>query len=196
LDSEEDYAQIKGMPDDPHTRHRAKPSFELTVPDGDTRERSTCKSCGFIDYINPKIVAGAVVLHEGKILLCRRAIEPRMGYWTIPAGYMELGESVEDAARREAFEEANANIVLENLLAVYSIPRISQVQVLFKARLDDGVFSAGAESLEVALFAFEDIPWTDLAFPSVKWVLNHYWSVRSLVTFAPFSNPSGATGDF
>lgn len=189
------HVQITGMPDNPHTRHRAKPVFELTVPDGDTLERKTCVTCGFVDYVNPKIVAGAVVVHEGKILLCKRAIEPRSGYWTIPAGYMELNESVEDAARREALEEACAKITLDALLAVYSIPRISQVQMLYKARLEDGHFAPGPESLDVKLFAFDEIPWPDLAFPSVNWALNHYWSVRSVATFAPFSNPVGASGN-
>lgn len=187
---------IRGKPDDPHTRHRATPDFETVVPDGDTHPRSTCRACGFIHYVNPKVVAGAVVAHQGNILLCKRAIEPRLGYWTIPAGYMELNESVEDAVRREAREEACADITLEALLAVYTITRLSQVQIFFKARLEERQFAPGIESLDVRLFAWDDIPWADLAFPSVHWALRHYASVRSAAAFAPFSNPSGESGDF
>ena len=129
--------------------------FIREVPDGDNRERAVCRDCGHIDYQNPKIVAGAVVVHDGKILLCRRAIEPRRDYWTLPAGYMELGETVEEGARREALEEAEADITLEGILAIYSISRIGQVQFMFRARFTDApVFSAGVESLEVGLFAW------------------------------------------
>lgn len=187
---------ITGQPDDPHTRHRGAPDFEIVIPEGDTHPRSTCRACGFVHYVNPKVVAGAVVVHDGKILLCKRAIEPRLGYWTIPAGYMELNESVEDAARREAREEACADITLDALLAVYSIRRLSQVQIFYKARLEEGQFAPGVESLDVRLFAWEDIPWSELAFPSVHWVLRHYASVRSASVFAPFSNPPGESGDF
>ena len=111
--------------------------FAPEVPEGDNRERMVCRDCGHIDYQNPKIVAGSVVAHEGKVLLCRRAIEPRHGYWTLPAGYMELGETVEDGARREALEEAEADITLDGILAIYSISRIGQVHIMFRARFAD-----------------------------------------------------------
>ena len=130
-------------------------------------ERYVCGDCGHIYYCNPKIVVGSVAVHDGRVLLCRRAIEPRRGFWTLPAGYLEEHETPEQGARREAKEEAECDIVLDALLAVYAIPRISQVQLMYRARLEAPVFSPGAESLEVKLFAWEDIPWTDLAFPSV-----------------------------
>jgi len=106
---------------------RAKPLFRRVVPEGDNRERQVCDSCGFIAYENPKIVVGSVVRHEGRVLLCRRAIEPRSGFWTLPAGYLELHETPEEGAMREAVEEAEARIALRGLLAVYAIPRLSQV---------------------------------------------------------------------
>ena len=114
---------------------KAVPDFGLEIPPGDDKERRVCQRCDFIDYQNPKIVAGSVVLKGDQILLCKRAIEPRKGFWTLPAGFMELGESVEEAAQREAQEEALANIEIDRLLAVYSVPRIGQVQVMFRARL-------------------------------------------------------------
>lgn len=167
-----------------------KPNFSAKIPSGDDRTRQVCNDCGFVDYINPKIVAGAVVTKDGKILLCKRAIEPRIGYWTLPAGYMEEGESVEDGAKREAFEEANAIIEVDSLLAVYSVPRISQVQIMYRAKLVSEI-SPGPESLEVGLFDWKDIPWRELAFPTVVWALTHYAQIRHLEAFAPFANPPG-----
>lgn len=167
-----------------------EPTFDQRIPAGDDRERSVCRHCDFVDYRNPKIVAGAVVVRDGKILLCKRAIEPRKGFWTLPAGFMELGESVEEAAAREAMEEANATIQIDNLLAVYSVPRIGQVQVMFRARLASEV-SAGPESEEVGLYDWKDIPWRDLAFPTVVWALTHYAETRGQDTIIPFANPPG-----
>jgi ADP-ribose pyrophosphatase YjhB (NUDIX family) len=153
-------------------------------------ERYVCGDCGHIYYSNPKIVVGSVVVHDGKIMLCRRAIEPRKGFWTLPAGFLEEHETPEAGAVREAREEAECDIVLDALLAVYAVPRISQVQLLYRARLKSSQFSPGAESLEVRLFAWEDIPWTDLAFPSVKWALNQYHATKDLAVFAPGANPA------
>jgi len=167
-----------------------KPDFSSKIPPGDDRIRQICNDCGFINYVNPKIVAGSVVTKDGKILLCKRAIAPRIGYWTLPAGFMEEGESVEDGAMREALEEANAVIKINNLLAIYSVPRISQVQIMYRAELVSEV-SPGPESLEVALFAWEDIPWRALAFPTVVWALTHYAQTRHLERFVPFANPPG-----
>jgi ADP-ribose pyrophosphatase YjhB (NUDIX family) len=146
----------------------------LTIPEGDNRERMVCPDCGFINYENPKIVVGSVCLWQERILLCRRAINPRRGYWTLPAGYLELNESTSAGAIREAWEEAQARIVIDGLLAVYDIPRISQVQIIYRAHLDAPDFAAGPESLEVRLFAWDEIPWDELAFPSVRWALDHY----------------------
>jgi ADP-ribose pyrophosphatase YjhB (NUDIX family) len=170
-------------------------SFTLQVPDGDTHERDVCDSCGFVNYINPKIVVGAVIAHEKRFVMCKRAIEPRLGYWTIPAGYLEQNETSMAGAKREAFEEACADIEILSLLAVYNIPRISQVQLIYKAHLNDPAIDAGLESLEVKLVAWEDIPWDDLAFPSVHWALNHYAEVAKSDIFAPFSNPPGQSGN-
>ena len=152
-----------------------EPDFHHSTPDGEDRERRVCRTCGFIDYVNPKIVAGVVAIHaDGRVLMCRRAIEPRSGYWTLPAGYMEEGESVEEAALREAQEEACATLELEGVLGIYSVPRISQVQIFFRARLAEPEIAAGPESEEVALFAWDRLPLSDLAFPSVKWALDDF----------------------
>lgn len=171
-------------------------SFSRRVPSGDTLVRRVCNTCGFVDYENPKIVVGAVVRHEEKLLLCRRAIEPRIGYWTIPAGFMELNETPEEGARREALEEACTHIRITGLLAVYSIPRISQVQLIHIAELASPEFAAGPESLEVRLFDWDEIPWGELAFPSVQWALNHRRQVWAQTSCIPFSNPPGELGDF
>lgn len=165
------------------------PHFEWRVPEGDTTQRHICGRCGHIHYTNPKIVVGAVVTYDDRILLCRRAIEPRKGYWTLPAGYLEEHETPQDGAQREAREEANAEIAIDALLAVYAVPHISQVQLMYRATLAQPEFSAGPESLEVALFAWADIPWTELAFPSVKWALEQHREVLGEAVFAPFTNP-------
>ena len=150
-------------------------NFIKKIPEGDTRERNVCADCGFIDYQNPRIVAGAVVSHEGKVLLCRRAIEPRAGLWTLPAGFLEAHEQPEEGALREVFEEAVARVTLEGLIGIYTVQRISQVQMFFRARFTGAPdFAAGEETLEVRLFAWEEIPWDDIAFPSVTWTL-HTW---------------------
>lgn len=161
-----------------------------TVPPGEDRERLVCPECRYIAYENPKIVVGAVVTAaDGRILLCRRAIEPRQGYWTLPAGYMEMGETTEQGAAREAMEEAGAAIAIDTLLAIYNIPRISQVQLIYRATLAHPAIAAGPESLEVALFTWEEIPWDDLAFPSVAWALHAHRARRGESVFPPATNP-------
>jgi len=170
-------------------------SFEKKIPPGEDRERLVCKDCGFVAYENPKVVVGAVATAGDRILICKRALEPRTGYWTLPAGFLELNESAWDGAAREAWEEARARIEPVQLLATYSIPRISQVQLFYLARLVDEAVSAGPESLEVKLATWDEIPWNDLAFPSVRWALHHYRAVKEKAVFAPFSNPPGETGD-
>ena len=165
--------------------------FRRRVPAGDDRERRVCDRCGFVDYENPKIVVGSVVEHEGRILMCRRAIEPRKGWWTIPAGYLELGETPEEGAAREAWEEARAKIAIDDLLAVYTVRHISQVQMLFRARLLDPHVEAGPESEEVALVAWDALPWDELAFPTVRWVLEHFDARRGQPAAPPFGNPNG-----
>jgi ADP-ribose pyrophosphatase YjhB (NUDIX family) len=159
------------------------------IPEGDDRERLICADCGFILYDNPKIVVGSVVRWSEKILMCRRAIDPRRGFWTLPAGYLELNESTRAGAEREAWEEARAKIDIETLLAIYDIPRISQVQLIYRARLVDEAVSAGPESLEVGLFGWDDIPWDDIAFPSVRWALAHEKEVQASGDLTPRTNP-------
>jgi ADP-ribose pyrophosphatase YjhB (NUDIX family) len=144
------------------------------VPDGDDRERMMCVDCGFVHYDNPRIVAGAVCTWEGKILLCRRAIEPRVGYWTIPAGYLELNEAVQHGARREVVEESGAKVEINSFLGIFEIPRISQIYMIYHADMISPDLDPGPESLEAALFDWADIPWDELAFPSVRWALNVY----------------------
>lgn len=166
-------------------------AFSRRAPTGDSITRDICDHCGLISYDNPKIVVGSVVTFQNKFLLCRRAIEPRKGFWTLPAGFMEQGESVEEGAMREAREEANVKIRIRDLLAVYSIPRLSQVQIMYRADMEAAEFSAGIESLEVALFDWVDIPWEELAFPSVYWALTQFHEVRDQAVIAPFGNPTG-----
>ncbi len=164
--------------------------FEKRVPEGDNRERLVCGRCEFIHYQNPKIVAGAVCTWEDRILLARRAIEPRKGAWTLPAGYMELGETTEQAAQREAREEACASIEIDRLLAMYSVARIGQVQIMYRARLLSPDVAAGPESEDVALVTWDQIPWEELAFPTVVWALAHFHESRDKADFATYSNPT------
>lgn len=161
------------------------------IPPGEDRERLMCPDCGYIAYQNPLIVVGAVATWEdGRILLCRRAIEPRKGYWTLPAGYMEERESTRDGAAREAWEEARARIDIDHLLAIYDIPRISQVQMIFRARLLSPDVEPGPESLEVGLFEWKDIPWNELAFPTVVWALREHRERLGRSDCAPAVNPT------
>lgn len=167
------------------------PSFTKLVPEGDNRPREICDSCGYIAYDNPKIVVGSVVAVEDRVLLCRRAIEPRLGFWTLPAGYLEHGETLEEGAMREAQEEAGAEIRADGVLAFYDISRIGQVQVIFRARFAGAAeFAPGIESLDVRLFAWDEIPWDELAFPSVHWALNAWRTAGSGPLGAPAHNPA------
>jgi ADP-ribose pyrophosphatase YjhB (NUDIX family) len=165
------------------------------TPDGDNRDRLVCVDCGFIQYENPKLVVGSVCTWEDRILLCRRAIEPRKGFWTLPAGYMETQETTLEGACREAWEEACAEIEIDGLLAVYNIPRISQVQLIYRARLVSPAVQAGPESEEVGLFRWDEIPWEELAFPSVRWALLHHREVSAEAAFAARTNPEGELGE-
>lgn len=159
--------------------------IEKRIPPGDDRERAICASCGHIHYINPKIVVGSIPVWGEQILLCKRAIEPRYGKWTLPAGFMEEGETLAEGAARETLEEAGARITIEQLYASYSLPGISQVYVLFLAKLDDVNYSAGIESLEVALFFEHEIPWDELAFVAIREALKQYFADRQKGIFAP-----------
>jgi ADP-ribose pyrophosphatase YjhB (NUDIX family) len=143
----------------------------LSIPDGDHLPRHVCEACGKIHYRNPKLVVGCVPENAGRILLCRRAIEPRRGYWTVPAGFMENGETLQQAAARESHEEALAAVTIGSLLAVVHVLHAEQVHVFFRASLPDARYAAGPESLEVALVAEAHIPWAELAFPSTEFAL-------------------------
>jgi ADP-ribose pyrophosphatase YjhB (NUDIX family) len=151
-------------------------SVSLRIPAGDHRERFVCTRCETIHYQNPKIVAGTIPEWDGRILLCRRAIEPRYGLWTLPAGFMENGETTEQAAMRETWEEAGARIQITSLYSIFSIPHISQVYMLFRGELLGGVYKPGQESLECELFDALTVPWEQLAFPVVRETLQRYFA--------------------
>jgi ADP-ribose pyrophosphatase YjhB (NUDIX family) len=157
----------------------------LRVPEGDSLPRFVCAACGTIHYQNPKMVVGCIAEWEGKVLLCKRAIEPRYGLWTVPAGFMENGETTYQGALRETLEEANARVEIESLYALYNIPHINQVYILFRARLLDLDFSPGAETLETRLLDEAEIPWDQIAFATVRNTLVHYYADRRKGAF-PF----------
>ena len=151
---------------------------ELRIPEGDSHLRHVCPQCGEIHYQNPKVIVGCIAEWEQRILLCRRAIEPCYGLWTLPAGFMENGESTTQAALRETYEEACARVSIEGLFALINIPHISQVHLFYRARLLDTNFGAGEESLETQLFSEDEIPWHELAFSSVDQCLKAYFGDR------------------
>jgi ADP-ribose pyrophosphatase YjhB (NUDIX family) len=164
----------------------------LAVPEGDNRPRFVCSNCHTIHYENPKMVIGSLPVWEQdgafKVLLCKRAIEPRYGYWTLPAGFMENAETTAEAAMRETEEEAGANIELGPLFSLLNVAHVHQVHLFYLARLRDLDFAPGIESLEVALFSEEDIPWDDLAFPTIRTTLALFFAdrVKHLETGAPY----------
>ena len=148
---------------------------EQKVPDGDNRLRYCCIQCDAIFYENPKIVTGCLAQWQGKILLCRRAIQPRMGTWTLPAGFMENHETLQEAAARETYEEATAKISNLDLYTIYNLPHISQVYMIFRGDVEDGSASPGIESLETGFMDEQDIPWDELAFPVIRETLELYF---------------------
>ena len=154
-------------------------AVEIAVPPGDNLPRHVCPACGTIHYQNPKLVVGCVPDHDGRILICKRAIEPRLGYWTIPAGFLENGETLQAAAARECLEEALATVGIGSLLAVVNVVHAHQVHVMFRARLPLPEFGAGQESLAAELVRAEDIPWAEIAFPSVEFALRRYLDDRA-----------------
>jgi ADP-ribose pyrophosphatase YjhB (NUDIX family) len=160
--------------DSPVTPKRIPGPSVQTIPEGDNRLRLQCPDCGYIEYSNPKVIVGAVCTWEDKILLCKRAIEPRLGFWTVPAGFLENNESTSDGAAREVLEEAGAEVEIERLVGMFEVPHISQIHMFYAARMVSPRFAAGIESLEVKLLAWEDLPWDDLAFPSIAWGLRRF----------------------
>lgn len=145
------------------------------IPEGDDRPRYVCDSCGAIHYQNPRIIAGCLPTYEGKVLLCKRAIEPRYGLWTLPAGFMENGETTLQAALRETWEEALAEVESEGLYAIFNLPKINQVYMIFRGELNNLNFGPGTESLETELFEEHEIPWDDLAFEVMRKTLELYY---------------------
>jgi ADP-ribose pyrophosphatase YjhB (NUDIX family) len=150
----------------------------LRVPPGDSLPRHVCDACHAIHYQNPRLIVGCIPEWEDRILLCRRGIEPRHGMWTVPAGFMENGETTFQGAIRETLEEATARVEIGPLYALYNIPHINQVYMLFRARLLDADVRPGAETLEVALLKEDEIPWDRIAFASVRNTLTHYYNDR------------------
>ncbi len=149
-----------------------------TIPDGDNRLRHVCVQCNTIHYQNPKMVVGCLPEWEDKILLCKRAIEPQYGLWTLPAGFMENNETTQQGALRETMEEAGARVEIEHLFTLYNLPYISQVYLMFRARLLDLDFASGPESLEVRLFSEDEIPWDQIAFRTIEQTLRLYFADR------------------
>ncbi|MCG8317350.1 MAG: NUDIX hydrolase [Pseudomonadales bacterium] len=158
-------------------------SVSLKIPDGDQRERHVCDNCGFIHYLNPRIIAGTLPIYQDKVLLCRRAIEPRKGYWTLPAGFMENGETTQEAALRETWEEAEAKLDLHGLYTLFNLPHINQVYIFFRGEVVKGEFGVGEESLECQFFSETEIPWDNLAFPTIYKTLKHFFQDRANNSF-------------
>jgi ADP-ribose pyrophosphatase YjhB (NUDIX family) len=163
--------------------HCGASSLEFRIPDGDTLPRYVCGSCGTIHYQNPKVVVGCLPVWNDQVLLCKRAIEPRLGLWTLPAGFLENGETILAGAERETAEEACARVDVGPLYTMISLPHINQIYVMFRARLLDLDFGAGHESLEVRLFDEDEIPWSELAFRTITRTLRNYFLDRKLGVF-------------
>jgi ADP-ribose pyrophosphatase YjhB (NUDIX family) len=153
-------------------------TVELRVPDGDDRDRFVCVSCEVVHYVNPRIIVGCLATHGERVLLCRRAIEPRYGLWTLPAGFMENGETTSAGAARETWEEARGRVSDLELYRVFDVPYISQVYLFYRCTLDEGRHAAGPESLETALFEEAEVPWDEIAFPVVRNTLRDYFEDR------------------
>jgi ADP-ribose pyrophosphatase YjhB (NUDIX family) len=161
-----------------HCRQCGAPVARRLPDDGDTKERAICTVCHTVHYENPLNVVGTVPHWGDQVLLCKRNIEPRKGKWTLPAGFMELGESTSQGAARETTEEAGAQFIMEDLFTVMSVSRVGQVHLYYRARLTSDVFDPGHETMEARLFSEQDIPWEELAFRTVKETLLHYFADR------------------
>jgi len=148
------------------------------VPPGDDRERFMCEHCETVHYVNPRVVTGCLVTWDDQVLLCKRAIQPRLGYWTLPAGFLEHGEAAENGAVRETWEEARAAVVVDDLYTIFSLPHISQIYMFYRARLERPEFAAGDETADIGLFREHDVPWDELAFPVIRETLEHYFHDR------------------
>ena len=147
----------------------------VKIPQGDDRERFVCISCETIHYVNPRVIVGCLPVFQDQVLLCKRAIEPRLGYWTLPAGFMENGETTPQGAARETWEEARARVSGLELYRVFDVPYISQVYMFYRCELDDGAYGVGPESLETGLYTEQEITWDEIAFPVVRETLREYF---------------------
>jgi len=156
---------------------------QLRVPEGDDRDRFVCTACDEIHYVNPRVIVGCLATHEEQVLLCRRAIEPRLGLWTLPAGFMENGETTRDGAARETWEEARGRVRELELYRVFDVPYISQVYMFYRCILEKGEHAAGPESLETCLFTEETVPWDEIAFPVVRHTLKDFFRDRRAGAF-------------
>lgn len=148
--------------------------IDLSIPHGDDRHRHVCPDCGIIHYTNPRIIAGVLPVWGERILLCKRSIEPRLGYWTLPAGFLENGETLQQGAERETREEACASVDLHDIYTIFNLTHINQVYIFFRGTLIDGHYDAGDESADAALFTGDEIPWEELAFPTIRDTLCFY----------------------
>ena len=158
-------------------------SVNKAIPEGDNRERYVCSQCSEIHYQNPKVISGIIPIYGDQVLLCKRAIEPRLGFWTLPAGFLENGESSLEGALRECTEEANATVINPQFAGLFDIPQINQVYVFYRGELTGPVFGPSSESSEVALFSEQDIPWDELAFPVIELALNYFFEDRKTGRF-------------
>ncbi len=163
--------------------HCGSDRLRFDIPAGDNRPRYWCPECHTIHYQNPRLVVGTVPVWGDRILLCRRSIEPRKGYWTLPAGYMENGETLQEGAARESWEEACATVDIKDMYTVFNLPHIYQVYVFFLGELEEGRFDVGDESSEVDLFRQDQIPWDELAFPTINRTLKYYFRDRETGDF-------------
>lgn len=158
-------------------------AVEQRVPAGDDRERAVCTDCGHIHYVNPRVIVGCLPVFGESVLLCKRAIEPRYGYWTLPAGFMENGETTAQGAARETWEEALGKVSDMHLYRVFDVPYISQVYMFYRCTLDDGNYGVGPESLETALYLESEVPWDEIAFPVVRQTLKSFFDDRRRDSF-------------
>lgn len=156
---------------------------DIGIPEGDNRPRHICANCNTIHYLNPKMVVGCLVEHDDKVLLCKRAIEPRYGLWTLPAGFMENNETAMQAATRETMEEAEADVEITQLFTMFSLPHIDQVYMLYRANFKKVAYQAGSESLEVGLFTESEIPWDEIAFPVITESLQRFFADKKAGRF-------------
>jgi ADP-ribose pyrophosphatase YjhB (NUDIX family) len=165
--------------------------FFREIPEGDNRVRMVCRDCGFIHYENPRIVVAAVATADDRILLCRRAIPPRRGFWTVPGGFMENDETAMEAAIRETLEETGAGVEIRDLLGIYSLPHIGQVHLVYRAKLTSSRIEVGPECLDARLFGVDEIPWDELAFPTNTWALQHHLETLDEDPVVPRTEPAG-----